>query len=189
MLLVVLASWTAQAQQRASCLKLSKIKIADLLHQSGETRAELTFKAHDCYVVQRRELAAVMFENKPGLQAVVSSTGFGHFDQESVGTPTVNAQEMSLVMTLKASPDLPVGEHSLHAMLTYQRLDSSGVPTPETIAFQVPFKVAPAKVYKPPKEKSAFVKGLETAGLVVVAIPAILIMMVWCPISGECPSC
>lgn len=189
-LLVITASWTAQAQQ-ASCLKLSKIRIADhLLHQAGETRAELIFKARDCYVVGGHDNPTVTFEDKPGLQATLSSTGFAHIDQESVGAPIVKAREMSLVMKLKASAGLPLGEHSLHAMVTYQRLDGSGAIISETVAVQIPFKVAPPKPYNPDhKERSGFIKGLELAGEIVLAVPALLIMAIWCPLSGTCPVC
>ena len=188
-LLIITASWTAKAQQPPSCLKLSKIKIADhLLHRAGETRAELTFKAGDCYVVVARfDRTAVTFEDEPGLQADLNSTGFSHIDQLSVGTPMVKAQEMSVMIELKASPDLPLGEHSLHALVTYQRLDSSGAVVPETLAVQIPFKVAAPKVSQ--KERSGFLKGLEIAGEIVLAVPALLIMAVWCPISGTCPTC
>lgn len=189
-LLVITASWTAQAQQ-ASCLKLSKIRIADhLLHQAGETRAELIFRARDCYVVSGHESPTMTFEDKPGLQAQVAATGLGHFDQESVGTTMVKAREMSVVINLTAWPTFPLGEHSLHAMVTYKRLDSSGAVVPETIAVQIPFKVAPPKPYNPDhKERSGFIKGLELAGEIVLAVPALLIMAIWCPLSGTCPTC
>src|SRR5215471_3870670 len=187
--LTVMASWTAQAQQPGSCLKLSKIRIADhLLHQYGETRAELTFKARNCYVIEGHPVV-VTFEDKPSLQAVVTGTGFSNFDQESVGTATVKAREMSLAVTLKALPSLPVGEHSLHAMVTYQRLDNSGAVKSETVAIQIPFKVAPPKAYSPVKEHSGFLKGLQITGEIVAGIPLLLVMMVWCPISGNCPTC
>ena len=94
-------------------------------------------------------------------------------------------------MSLKliASPDLPVGESSLHGMLTYQAVNGAGVAAPATLAFNIPLKVAPPKPYKPDKESSGFVKGLEIAGEIIAGIPLFIVMLIWCPFSGECPSC
>ena len=92
-----------------------------------------------------------------------------------------------MVVNLTAWPTFPVGEDSLHAMVTYQRLDASGAVVPEALAVQIPFKVAPPK--PPHKEASGFLRGLEITGEVIVAIPLVVAMMIWCPISGTCPSC
>jgi len=187
-LLIITVSWTAQAQQPASCLKLSRIKITDhLLHQAGETRAELLFKTRDCYVVSGFDRPTMTLEDMPGLQVALSSTGFSHIDPQSVGTAMMKAREMSVSLDLKASPGLPLGEHSLHAMVSYQRLDSSGAVVPETIAIQIPFKVAPPRA--PQKEKSSLLHGLAITGEIIVGIPLFVVMMIWCPISGTCPSC
>ena len=97
-------------------------------------------------------------------------------------------KEIAVSLKLTASPDLPVGESTLHGMLTYQAA-KGGVVAPETLAFSVPLKVAPPKPYQPPNEPSGFVKGLEIVGEIVVGIPLLLVMMIWCPISGECPNC
>jgi hypothetical protein len=189
LLLIALACSAAQAQQ-APCLELRKVTITNhVLHRQGETEAKLKFKTRNCYVVQGQEQPSATFESKPDLDVAVNSIGFRDFDQTSVGTSAVKARELSLSLRLAASPALPTGEHNLRAMLNYQVARADGTITPETLAFDIPFKVAPAKLPDLNKKPSAFVKGLEIAGIVVIAIPVYVIWVVACLVSGQCGSC
>ena len=189
LLLIALACGAAQAQQ-APCLELRKVTITNhVLHRQGETEAKLKFKTRNCYVVQGQEQPSATFESKPDLDVAVNSIGFRDFDQTSVGTSAVKARELSLSLRLAASPALPTGEHNLRAMLNYRVARADGTITPETLAFDIPFKVAPAKLPDLNKEPSAFVKGLEIAGIVVIAIPVYVILLVSCLVSGQCGSC
>ena len=189
-LVIAVLAGSAQAQQQpANCLELKKVKIADhVLHQQGQTQAELTLKVKNCSIVEEHAQTTVTFESKPGLDITLDDIAFRRFDDGSVGESSTKVKEVSVSLKLTASPDLPVGESTLHGMLTYQAANG-GVGAPETLDFNVPLKVAPPKPYQPPKKPSGFVKGLEIAAEIVVGIPLLLVMMIWCPISGECPDC
>ena len=190
LLLIALACGAAQAQQPAPCLELRKVTIANhVLHRQGETEAKLKFKTRNCYLVQGQDEPSATFESKPDLDVAVSSIGFHDFDQTSMGTSVVKARELSLSLRLVASPALPTGEHNLRAMLSYRAARADGTITPETLAFDIPFKVAPAKLPHLNKKPSAFVKGLEIAGIAVIAIPVYVIWFVACLVSGQCGSC
>ena len=97
---------------------------------------------------------------------------------------------MSVSLQLVASPILPVGEHQLRAIVSYQAVDRAGAIVPESLAISIPFKVAPPK---PPEKPNEFVEGLKKTGVVLVEIAAIPVFLVWaliyCPISGQCPEC
>jgi hypothetical protein len=189
-LLIALACGVAQAQQPAPCLELRKVTIAHhVLHRQGQTEAKLKFRARNCYVVQSQEQPSATFESKPDLDVAVNSIGFRDFDQTSVGTSGVKARELSLSLRLAASPALPTGEHNLRAMLSYRAARADGTITAETLAFDIPFKVAPAKLPDLNKEPSAFVSWLQGVGWAVVVIPVYLVMLIPCLITGDCPSC
>lgn len=188
-LILVIAILTAaaqlQAQQPASCLELKKIKIDHhLLHQQGETQAELTFKARRCSVLQGPEKPDLAFASEPGISVQVREVTFIPVDDRSSG----RAKEMRVSVRLVASPETLVGEHQLHGIMKYQIANSAGDVTPESLAISIPFKVAPPK-----SDKNEFVEGLKTTGLVLAEIAAapvfLVFMMIWCPISGECPTC
>lgn len=196
-LLIGLVCAAAQAQQTAPCLKLSKVLIANhVVRQQEDTIAKLIFKARNCAVAEARDRTVPTFESSPGLEVSVSDLLFMDLEEEA-GTGITVARQVSLSLKLSASPDLPVGEHTLRGLLSYQVIDSSGNPAPETLAIGFPFKVAPHKPYKEvalpdygrPQQESGFVHGLKIAAMIVVGIPLVLAMMIWCPISGDCPTC
>jgi hypothetical protein len=194
LLIVVLASCAAQAQQPANCLQLKKVKIADhVLHQEGATWAELTLKAKDCSVVEEHDRTTVTFASRPGLDVTPQDIGFKRSDDESGGNPPASVKEVTVTLRLIASPDLPLGESTMHGMLTYLAVNGAGAVSPETLAFDIPLKVAPPKPYKPHDEPSAFMKGLKQTGVIaleaIVVVPVMLFMLIYCPISGECPTC
>ena len=181
-LLIAMMVCSAHAQQPAPCLKLSKIKIdRHMLHQQDETMAQLTFKAHGCYVLHGNELPVMTFETKPELDVTLSNTRFGRLDPSSAGTGTEKAQEMLVWLRFIASPDLAVGEHTLRGLLTYKVADKSGNVSSETLAIAIPFKVAPPVVHK---QRSAFMKGLAQTGQIIRDIPMVLLMLVVCPFAN-----
>lgn len=196
-LLLIALTAAAQAQQPAPCLKLSKVNITDhALRQQESTIARLTFKAQHCAVAGLRDSTGASFESLPGLDISVSDVGF----KLSNETPTIigiqKAQELSLFLNLSASPDLTVGEHALHGLLTYQAIDASGNPALETLAISFPFKVVPHKPYKTvapldfgrPHKESPFMHGLKITGMVIVAVPIFIVLAVQC-LFGNCWEC
>lgn len=199
LLIVVLASCVAHAQQPANCLQLKKVKIADhVLHQEGVTWAELTLKAKDCSVVEEHDRTTVTFASKPGLDVALQNIGFKSSDDEGRGNPPakIKVKEVTVTLRLLASSDLPLGESTMHGMLTYLAVNRAGAVSPETLAFDIPLKVAPPKPYEPYKphgEPSGFMKGLKQTGVValgaIIIVPLMLFMLIYCPISGECPTC
>ena len=200
-LLIAILACSAQAQaqsQPANCLQLKKVKINRLLHQEEVTWAELTLKTKDCSVVEEHDRLTVTFVGKPGLDVTLQDIGFKRSDDESGGNSPaeVKVKEVSVTLRLMAAPDLPVGESTLHGMLTYLAVDHAGAVSPETLAFDIPLRVAPPKPYKPykPQDKpSAFMKGLKQTGVIaleaIIPVPALLFMLIYCPISGDCPTC
>ena len=189
-LVIAILSGMAQAQQPANCLELKKVKITDhLLHQLGDTRAELTFKARNCRLLDIPEKPALTFESQPELTVTVNKVQLRDLDEESAGTGIAKAKEMLIEVKLSAW-NMPVGEHQLRGIVTYQTVNNSGAITPESLAISLPFKVAPPK---PPHQPNEFVEGLKTTGEILTAIvlsPVILVaMLIYCPISGNCPDC
>lgn len=180
----------AQAQQFAHCLELKNVKLAShVLHQWGDTRAELTFKARNCQVVDAPQRASIVWETQPGLRAEVSSVGLEDIDQQSAHQPPFRAGKMTITVKLDAV-NPPVGEHELRGIVTYQAVNSAGVTATESLPISMQFKVGPPKQ---PEKKNEFVEGLKTTGEVLAGIaltPVVLVMLlIYCPISGECPTC
>jgi hypothetical protein len=197
-LLIALVCAAAQAQQPVPCLSLSKVVVSNhAVRQQEDTVARLTFKAKNCAIAEVGDSTIATFESSPGLDVAVSEVGFKHMDEARAATGVAKARELSLSLKLSASPDLGVGEHTLHGLLTYQVIDASGNPAPEALTISFPFKVIPHKPYKKvalpdygrPHQDSAFVHGLKTAGMIVALIPIFAFMLVWCPLSGTCPTC
>jgi len=192
-LLIVLGAVSAHAQPPVPCLKLSKVAIANHgLRQQEDTVARLTFKARNCAVASLRDGTTATFESSPGLDIALSDVGFKDLDEAPTNTGIQKARELSLSLKLSASADLAVGEHTLHGLLTYQAIDTSGNPAPETLAIGLSFKVAPHKPYKKMAtpdtrlhQDSAFVHGLKTAGMIVVGIPIFIVLGVMC-LFGNC---
>ena len=196
-LFIAILACSAQAQQQpANCLQLKKVKIEHPLHQEGVTWAELTLKTKDCSVVEDHDRTTVTFASKPGLDVTLQDIGFKRSDDHSGGNSPAEVKEISVTLRLLASSELPVGESKLHGVLTYLAVNPAGAISPETLAFDIPFKVAPPKPYKPYKpqdEPSAFVEGLKQTGVIaleaVAIVPILLFMLIYCPISGNCPTC
>jgi hypothetical protein len=197
-LLIALACGAAQAQQPVPCLRLSKIVISNhVVRQQEDTVARLTFKARNCAIAEVSDRTIATFESLPGLDVAVSEMGFKHTAEARAATGIVKVRELSLSLKLSASPDLAVGERTLHGLLIYQVIGAPGNPAPETLLISVPFKVIPHKPYKKvalpddgrPHQESGFVHALKTAGMFVALIPIFVFMLVWCPISGTCPTC
>lgn len=185
-LALTLAPMAAHGEDPQACLELKKVKIADhVLHQQGETQAELTLKVNNCEIIEDHQQTTVSFESKPGLEVALENVAF-HRPNE--GESSNQVKELTVTLKLTASPELPVGESTLHGTLTYQAINGGPV-APETVALNIPFKVAPPKPPKTYKEPSGFVKGLEVAGEIVVGIIALPIMLIYCPLSGQCPDC
>lgn len=196
-LLVFVLTAAAQAQLPAPCLKLSKVAITGhALRQQESTIAKLTFKAQHCAVAGLRSSTSTNFESSPGLDIAVSDVGFKRSNETPTAMGIQKVQELSLFLKLSASPDLAVGEHTLHGLLTYQAIDASGTPALENLVISFPFKVAPHKPSKKvappdfgrPREESPFVHGLKTTGMVLLAIPIFIVLAVEC-LFGNCWGC
>jgi hypothetical protein len=197
-LLIGFACAAACAQPSVPCLRLSRVAIANhSLRQQEDTVVTLTFKARNCAVAELRDRTTAAFESSPGLDIALSDVGFKDLDDTRTSTGIQKARELSLSLKLSASPDLAVGEHTLHGLLSYQVIDASGNPTPETLAIGFPFKVAPYKPYEKvalpdngrPHQESAFVHGLKIAGMIVVGIPLFIVLAVLCLTTGNCWEC
>jgi hypothetical protein len=179
----------AQPQQPGNCLEFKKVKIAHLLHQHGQTQAEITLKVKNCEIVEDRRQTSATFESKPGLEVTFGGVHFRRPKDEGEGESAPRVKEVSVWLTLAAAPDFPVGETTVHGMLTYQAVRNGAAATPETLSLSVPLKVAPLTPDKPVKEHNGLVKGLEAVAIIVAAIPIVVFMMIYCPISGQCPDC
>jgi hypothetical protein len=188
-LLVIVLAAAAQAQQPAPCLRLAKVDIpGHALGQQESTVARLTFKAHGCVVADLRDRTTVAFESSPRLDIAVNDIEFKDPDKTLASPGIQKARQLSLLLKLSASPDMAVGEHTLHGILTYQVIDSSGNPAPETLEIAFPLKVVPHKSHP----ESAFVHGLKTAGIIAARIPLIplfILVELSCLITGNCTDC
>jgi glucose/arabinose dehydrogenase len=191
LLIVVMAGAAAHAQQQpANCLKLKKVKLPQhVLHQRTQVLAEVTLKVKNCHIVEDHQQTTVTFESKPGLDVTLDEVAFRRPKDAGVGESSTNVKEVVLLLTLAASPDFPVGKTTLHGMLTYQAVGNGGAVAPETVALDVPVKVAPLPQEKPLTERNGFMKGLEVVGEIVVGIIILPILLIYCPLSGQCPSC
>ena len=172
----------SRAQEPQTCLELKKVKIdGRVLRQLESTQAALIFKVRNCEIIEERGQTSVVFESIPGLDVTVEDVAF----RRQEGGNHVN--EVRVTLKLTASPDLLIGETTLHGMLTYQAV-RAGIAAPTTVSLSIPFKVVlpPAKQ---PNQSNVFVNGLKIAGEIVVGIPLLLFMMIYCPISGQCPDC
>lgn len=185
-LLIIALATAAQAQQPAPCLKLAKVDIpGHALGQQESTIARLTFKAHGCAVADLHGYTTATFESSPGLNIAVNDIEFKDSDKTSTSSGIQKAQQVFLLLKLSTSPDFALGEHTLHGLLTYQAIDSSGNPAPETLEIAVPFKVVPLKAH----QESAFVQGLQIAGIAVVWIPLMIVLGLECLFTGNCWDC
>ena len=183
----ILAAGISQAQEAAKCLTLSKVKLQHhVLHQEDENMAELTFRTHKCHVLEGPEKPGITFAAEPGLYVLVNEVRFTHDEAQTGG----GAKEMRVSVKLVASATMPVGEHQVRGIVSYQTASIAGTIAPESLAISIPFKVAPPR---PPARKNGFVKGLKSTGVVLAEIALVPIWLLWvlvyCPISGDCPTC
>jgi len=195
-LLVIVLAAAAHAQQAVPCLSLSKVT-DNAVTQEENTIAELTFNAQNCAVLYSPDRTTATFESEslPGLE--FSVVHFIFRDEMPASAGNQKARKLSLLLRLSPSADFAVGEHTLHGLLTYQVIDASGNPAPETLAIDVPFTVAPHQPHQAvappiigsPQEESGFLNGLKTAGMVIVGIPIFIVRALVCTFSGNCSEC
>jgi len=179
---LMFAPIASRAQGPPKCMELKKVKIeGHVLRQMESTQAVLIFKVRNCEIIEERGQTSVIFESIPGLDVTVEDVVF----RRQEGGNRVN--EVRVTLKLTASPDLLIGETTLHGMLTYQAVRAR-IAAPTTVSLSIPLKVG-LPLAKQPNQSNAFVNGLKIAGEVVVGIPLLLFMMVYCPISGQCPDC
>lgn len=154
-LLMALATG-AYAQQPTPCLKLKKTEVEKhVLHQNGATQATLTFEGKHCYVLNESknigQQGPVLDVTPPsGISATVESVGVVLFNPAKVRLEDFRAGEIAAKLNLTATPDAPLGKHSLPVLVHYQVMDSLGNVHDEALAFDVPVKVAPAEHIRPP---------------------------------------
>lgn len=151
---------TIQAQQPAPCLQLTQAKVDHrVLRRGAATDVKLKFEAgkHNggpCYVVTESaavgsHLPVLEIQNAPGVSAKVGVVGALRFDQASVGSATVKAQEISATIILTASSAATLGEHTLAGTVRYKSIDIQGNVSDEALSFDVPIKVEQAKSNTP----------------------------------------
>lgn len=193
--MTIVLAVAAQAQQTVPCLKLNEVT-DNALTQQENTIVKLTFKAQNCAVLHLEGLTTATFVSLPGLDMSVMYFTFTDLDETPAGAGNQKASELSLLLRLSPSADFSVGEHTFHGALTYQVLNASGNPAPETLPIDFPFTVAPRKPYTAvappnngtPQEESGFVQGLKTAGMVIVGIPIFIVLALVCTFTG-CSEC
>lgn len=149
-LLMALATG-AHAQQPTPCLKLKKTEIEKrVLHQNGATQATLTFEGKHCYVLNKsenigRQGPVLEVTTPPGISATAEGVGAVLFDPEKVRLADFKPGQIAAKLHLTATPEAALGRHSLPVLVHYQVMDGLGNDHDETIAFDVPVKVAPAE--------------------------------------------
>jgi hypothetical protein len=154
-LLMALATG-AHAQQPTPCLKLKKTEIEKrILHQNGATQATLTFEGKHCYVLNEsknigRQGPVLEVTPAPGISATVESVGAVLFDPAKVRLADFKGGQIAANLNLVATPEAPLGKHSLQVLMHYQVMDGLGNVRDETLAFGVPVKVAPAEHIRQP---------------------------------------
>jgi hypothetical protein len=96
---------TAQAQQLAPCLKLSKVETeTHVLHRSSGTDVKLTFAGQHCYVLSDPPSLGplrpvVEMQSEPGLFVTTESPELSGFDQTALNTSILKAEEVSVTFT------------------------------------------------------------------------------------------
>jgi hypothetical protein len=142
---------TAQAQQPAPCLKLSKMEMeTHVLRQSSGTDVKLTFTGQHCYVFSEspslgRILPVIEMQSEPGLHVTTDGPELSRFDQTTVSAFIFRAEEVSVTLHLAAASDLALGEHKLPGLVRYKTMDGLGNVSDETLAFDFPIIIAQAE--------------------------------------------
>jgi len=192
-LLMALATG-AYAQQPTPCLKLKKTEIEKrVLHQDGATQATLTFEGKHCYVLNEsknigQQGPVLDVTPPPGISATVESVGVVLFDPAKVRLEDFRAGQIAVKLNLTATPDAPLGKHSLPVLVHYQVMDSLGNVSDETLTFNMPIKVAQAEHVRPPvppfeERHPVWAKVLLPLEIIVV-IP--LCLLKWLVGAGGC---
>jgi hypothetical protein len=161
-LAITLAASFVQAQQSAPCLKLSQVKVEHrVLHQDSTMRIKLKFEAQKfagkkCYVFTEspalgKQMPTLEVQNEQSLTAHVGAVEVSRLDLSTVGASIIKAQEISTIVTVSASPDATLGERKLAGTVRYKIIDSQGNIADESLSFDLPIKVEPARTFsKPP---------------------------------------
>ena len=154
--LIMALATGAYAQQPTPCLKLKKTEIEKhVLHQDGATQATLTFEAKHCYVLNEsknigRQGPVLEVASPPGVSATVESVGAVLFDPTKVRLADFKDGQIAATLNLAATPEAPLGKHSLPVLVRYQVMDSLGNVSDETLTFNMPIKVAQAEHVRQP---------------------------------------
>jgi len=152
-LLMALATG-AHAQQPTPCLKLNKIE-KPVLHQNGATQAILTFEAKHCYVLNEsknigRQGPVLEITPPSGITATVEDIGVALFNPAKGTLVDFKPGQIAAKLSLTATPEAPLGKHSLPVLMHYQVMDSLGNVHDETLPFNMSIKVAQAEHVRPP---------------------------------------
>jgi hypothetical protein len=145
--LAVALATAAQAQQPATCLKLSQVTVdRRVVHQYGKTDVKLKFEAKDCYVLTQSpnlgpQIPVLEIQNETGLTAQIGAVGALRFDQSTVSSSILKAQEILATVNLAASDAAALGQHKLAGTIRYKVIDSQGSVSDEVLSFNVPIKV------------------------------------------------
>lgn len=146
----------AHAQQPTPCLKLKKTEIEKrVLHQNGATQATLTFEGKHCYVLNKsenigRQGPVLEVTTPPGISATVESVGVVLFDPAKVRLADFKPGQIAANLQLTATEEAVPGRHSVPVLVHYQVMDGLGNVHDETLAFNVPVKVAPVEHIRQP---------------------------------------
>ncbi len=173
-LLVITMATIARAKEpNAPCLRLQDIK-TQKLRQGDESLVRLTFETN-CHVkLNATDSSPILeIESMPGMQTAV--TNISQRESEN---------EISVTLTLTASPYMALGNQKLHGLVHFQDI-SSGSYSDKTFSFDLPIKVLKLKVMNPKYERPVWVKVLIPIGMVIVTIVFLPVLLVQFLFGGE----
>jgi len=123
-------------------------------------------------------------------QLKLQYTGFGYgklnwIDQNVIGqapTPALAAaQELTLLFTVTAVPELTPGEQTMSALLSYEVMDTKGRRTPQKLALAIPVRVISADALATPVVEK---RRQENPVVTVLLIPARVLLEIGHVIAG-----
>lgn len=191
LLVIAIATCAAHGQQPTPCLKLNKIEIEKhVLHRNGATQATLMFEGKHCYVLNEaknigRQGPVFEITSQPGISSSVETIDVVQFDPAKMRLADFRAGEIAVKLNLTATPDAPLGKHSLPVLVHYQVMDGGGNVSDETLTFNMPIKIVKAEQFRPPFEERHPVWAKVLLPFEVIAFIPLCILL-WLVGAGGC---
>jgi hypothetical protein len=140
-------------------------------------------KVKDCEILEDHQQSTLTFASKAGLIVTVDDITFHRSEAATGGKPSNQVDELEVLLTLRASRELFIGENTLQGMFSYQVANGGAVISANT-AISVPLEVEPprAAYSEESRVRQAWVAVAEIVGGIVL-LP---IWLIYCPISGQC---